>query len=226
MTDADTPHTADLTRERAALVRGLAARGTRDPGVLRALLAVPRHEFVPEPLRERAYEDVPLPIGAGQTISQPFIVALMTELAEVTPDSRVLEIGTGCGYQTAILAELTPHVFTIEVIPELATRARETLARLGYASVRTRLGDGHEGWPEEAPFDVILVTAAPELVPPALVAQLAEDGRLVIPVGEPDAQELLVLRRSQGALVEERVAPVRFVPMTSPGSDAASQEPS
>ncbi|HBZ70003.1 MAG TPA: protein-L-isoaspartate O-methyltransferase [Deltaproteobacteria bacterium] len=194
---------------------GLTGRPELSPRVLAALARVPRHEFVPEELKSRAYDDGPLPIGHGQTISQPFVVALMTDLAAVSETSRVLEIGTGCGYQTALLAELAHHVFTIEIVPELAAQAHQRLLRLGYTRVKTRVGDGHLGWPEEAPFDAILVTAAASVVPPALLAQLKPRGRLVIPVGRPFSSQDLVLieRDTSGALHEQVVLPVAFVPL-------------
>ncbi len=194
-------------------------RGVKDARVLAAMRAVPRHDFLPENEREHAYEDRPVPIGAGQTISQPYIVALMTELAGIGAEDKVLEVGTGSGYQAAVLAAMTPHVFTIEIVPELHRRAREVLLRQGWAEERMRLGDGYGGWPEEAPFDAIVVTAAPDHVPPALVEQLAPGGRLVIPVGPQGAlQHLLVVEKdAQGSVTERRVLPVRFVPLTREG---------
>jgi protein-L-isoaspartate(D-aspartate) O-methyltransferase len=189
------------------------ARGVSDARVLAALRKVPRHEFVPTEWRAAAYEDRPLPIGHGQTISQPYIVAVMTELAEIRPKARVLEVGTGSGYQAAVLAELGAEVYTIEIIEALASRAARTLERLGYASVRVRHGDGYRGWPEAAPFDAILVTAAAPTVPPALLEQLAVGGRLVIPVGE-GYQRLEVHTRTPTGFRVERAFPVRFVPMT------------
>lgn len=194
----------------------IAARGIRDPAVLAAMRRVPRHEFVPEQWREQAYADRPLPIGEEQTISQPYIVALMTELAAVGPGTRVLEVGTGSGYQAAVLAELGAEVHTIEIVEPLARRARATLERLGYGRVHVRHGDGYRGWPEAAPFTVIVVTAAPPEVPPELLAQLAQGGRLVIPVGTWD-QELQVHERTADGVRVRRVLPVRFVPMTGDG---------
>jgi protein-L-isoaspartate(D-aspartate) O-methyltransferase len=190
----------------------------RDSRVLAAMRRVPRHEFVPASVRDRAYDDGPLPIGHEQTISQPYIVAVMTELARLDARSRVLEVGTGSGYQAAVLAEVAGEVYTIEIVEPLARGAETTLRRLGYSRIHVRHGDGHRGWPEAAPFDAILVTAAPARVPPALLAQLAEGGRLVIPVGD-DAQELEVHRRTAAGFEVRRVFPVRFVPMT--GGDAA-----
>jgi protein-L-isoaspartate(D-aspartate) O-methyltransferase len=191
----------------------IAARGLRDPRVLAALREVPRHEFVPPEERSHAYADRPLPIGAGQTISQPYIVAVMTELLELSGDEKVLEIGTGSGYQAAVLARLAREVYTIEIVPELATRAEADLRRLGFASVQVRQGDGYRGWPEQAPFDAILVTAAPEHVPQPLVDQLAVGGRLVLPVGDV-FQDLVLVTRDARGVRQERLLGVRFVPMT------------
>jgi protein-L-isoaspartate(D-aspartate) O-methyltransferase len=194
----------------------IAARGVTDARVLTAMRKVPRHEFVPADVRARAYEDSPLPIGHDQTISQPYVVAVMTDLAELGPRSRVLEIGTGSGYQAAVLAEVAGEVYTIEILAPLARRAEETLERLGYGAVHVRHGDGYRGWPEAAPFDAIVVTAAAPKVPPALLAQLAEGGRLVMPVGDR-AQRLEVHRRTGGAIEVKTVFPVRFVPLTGEG---------
>src|SRR5262245_11316207 len=194
------------------------ARGIKDERVLAAMRKVPRREVVPSAWREAAYEDRPLPIGEGQTISQPYIVAAMTELAAIDGESRVLEVGTGSGYQAAVLAEIAREVYTIEIIETLATRAARTLKRLGYGSVHVRHGDGYKGWPEAAPFDAILVTAAPSTVPPALLDQLAEGGRLVIPVGE-EYQQLEVHRRTPHGIEVKKVLPVRFVPMTHEPAD-------
>ena len=188
------------------------ARGVRDPRVLRAVERVPREMFLPDAQRAEAYEDRPVPIGYGQTISQPYIVAYMTEALQVEPSHRVLEIGTGCGYQTAVLAELAAEVYSIELIAVLAEGARRTLDRLGYANVHVRAGDGHAGWPERAPFDRILAAAAPPSVPPALIEQLIDGGILVIPIGV-DEQELRVLQRRGGRVELLSTLPVRFVPM-------------
>lgn len=187
-----------------------------DARVRDALGAVPRHLFVPEGQRGSAYENRPLPIGEGQTISQPYIVAMMTQLADVDAGARVLEIGTGSGYQAAVLAEMAGHVYTIEIIDSLAERAAATLEALGYDNVSVRAGDGYLGWPESAPFDAILVTAAPETVPEPLIEQLAVGGRLVIPVGpESRTQSLQVLQKNDdGAVTTRDVLPVRFVPFT------------
>jgi protein-L-isoaspartate(D-aspartate) O-methyltransferase len=191
----------------------IAARGVRDRAVLAALRRVPRHEFVPEEVRSQAYADRPLPIGLDQTISQPYIVALMTELAAVGPGKRVLEIGTGSGYQAAVLAELGAEVYSIEIVAPLGKRAAATLGRLGYRAVRTKIGDGYQGWPEAAPFDAVVVTAAPPRIPEPLKRQLKVGGRLVIPVGE-GVQELKVITKLSDRFVERTAIPVRFVPMT------------
>jgi protein-L-isoaspartate(D-aspartate) O-methyltransferase len=187
-----------------------------DRRVLDALGRVPREAFVPRHLIPMAYADSPLPIGRGQTISQPFIVALMTDLAGAAEGGRVLEVGTGCGYQTAVLAELTPQLFSVEIIPELADEAAERLRSLGYGQVRTRCADGYHGWAEQAPFDAIVVSAAAPEVPPPLVEQLALGGRLVIPVGgERFGQQLLLVQRDgDGAVSQRPVLPVAFVPLT------------
>jgi len=190
------------------------ARGVKDERVLTAMETVPRHEFVPREQRPYAYADRPLPIGEDQTISQPYIVALMTELLDVKEGDRVLEIGTGSGYQAAVLAELTPYVYTIEIIPTLAERAEQTLRRLGYDTAEVKAGDGYLGWPEHAPFDGIIVTCAPESVPEPLKDQLEEGGRMVIPVGPQwTHQTLFVLTKRGGKLEQKEVIPVRFVPM-------------
>jgi protein-L-isoaspartate(D-aspartate) O-methyltransferase len=176
--------------------------------------AVPRHRFVPEAWRRFAYSDQPLPIGEEQTISQPYIVALMTELLSLRPGDKVLEIGTGSGYQAAVLAEITDQVYSIEIIESLAESAAERLGQLGYDKVQVRAGDGYRGWPEEAPFDAIIVTAAPDHVPEPLLAELAPGGRLVIPVGSFFQELKRITRRADGTFREESVLPVRFVPMT------------
>ncbi len=202
------------TALRAEMVRRqIEARGVGDPAVLAAVRSVPRHLFIPETDRERAYEDSPQSIGDGQTISQPYIVALMTELLEVGPGARVLEIGTGSGYQAAVLAAMGVEVFSIEIRPVLCRTAARTLEELGYENVHVRCGDGYGGWPEEAPFDGIIATAAPERVPEPLLDQLIDGGRLVIPVGS-FYQELKVITRNGDEYSERSVIPVRFVPMT------------
>ena len=207
---------ADYPRLRREMVATqLRSRDIWDRRVLEAMGRVPRHEFVPQAVQHLAYEDHPLPIGLGQTISQPYIVALMTQLADPKEGARALEIGTGSGYQAAVLAELVDQVYTIEIVPELARRSAALLERLGYGNVHARAGDGYLGWPEAAPFDVILVTAAAGRVPEPLQQQLAEGGRLVIPVGDPGTvQKLLLLTREEGRIRRQNVLAVRFVPMT------------
>lgn len=190
------------------------ARGIRSAAVLDAMARVPRHLFVPASLERRAYDDTPLPIGQGQTISQPFIVAYMTEALETARDQAVLEIGTGSGYQAAVLAELVREVYTIEIIPELADRARQTLAQAGYRNVHVRTGNGYLGWPELAPFARIIVTAAPEKIPPALVEQLAIGGTMVLPVGTL-FQEMTIVTKDARGVTEKKTIPVRFVPMVN-----------
>jgi protein-L-isoaspartate(D-aspartate) O-methyltransferase len=206
------------TREREAernrmVDEQLRARDIRDERVLRVMREVPRHLFVPEPQRQLAYRDTPLPIGHDQTISQPYIVAFMTQALEVAPTHRVLEIGTGSGYQAAVLARLAEQVYTIEIVEPLANRARATLADLQYRNVEVRAGNGYLGWPEHAPYDRIMVTAAPEEIPPALVDQLKIGGLMAIPVGAYD-QELRVLRRTASGMQTLATLPVQFVPMT------------
>ena len=191
----------------------LAGRDIRSPRVLAAMRQVPRHLFVPEAGRAFAYDDRPLPIGYDQTISQPYIVAYMTEALELDATDRVLEIGTGSGYQAAILGVLAKEVYTIEIVEPLAERARQTLKTLGHTNVHVRAGNGYLGWPEQAPFDRIMVTAAPDEVPPALVEQLKMGGLMAIPVGT-GVQELRILRRTREGMETLRTLPVRFVPMT------------
>ncbi|NNL86567.1 MAG: protein-L-isoaspartate(D-aspartate) O-methyltransferase [Myxococcales bacterium] len=198
----------------------IAGRGVRDARVLRAMGEVPRHEFVPTELRPFAYRDRPLPIGHGQTISQPYIVAVMSELAQLKPGDRVLEVGTGSGYQAAVLAALGAEVYSIELLPELAAQAAATLKRLGYRNIQLRQGDGFAGWPSAAPFRAIVVTAAPSKVPPRLLEQLADGGRLVIPVGVA-TQQLEVHTRDDETIKVESIFPVRFVPMRGAVKDSA-----
>ncbi len=221
MTDAPE---AEIRKAEAEMLRTIAASFTRyadatgiaalSPRVARALEAVPRHLFVPDADWRAAYRDAPAPIGYGQTISQPFIVALMTELLRLEPGDTVLEIGTGCGYQTAVLAHLARRVFTIEIVAPLAERAREMFARLGLDNIVTRVGDGRAGWPEAAPFDGILAAAAPQAVPPALVQQLKPGGRLVMPVGMRHQQLILVEMQSDQSTTTRAIIPVSFVPLT------------
>ncbi len=204
-------------RRREIMVRDqIRARGVHDEKVLRVMREVPRHLFVPPHLRAAAYQDKPLPIGNGQTISQPYIVALMTELLQPQPEDVILEIGTGSGYQAAVVSRLARQVYSIEIVPRLGLAAERLLERLGFANVRVRIGDGYLGWPEHAPFDGILVTAAPPEIPPALRAQLKRGGRMVVPVGKAGkTQKLMVLEKSETSdhIVERTVISVRFVPM-------------
>jgi protein-L-isoaspartate(D-aspartate) O-methyltransferase len=205
---------SDFAAERQQMVQQqLMARGIHEERVLAAMAKVPREEFVPPNERAAAYTDHPLPIGYDQTISQPYIVAFMTEQLRPKRSDRVLEIGTGSGYQAAILAELVAEVYTIELAEPLARNAEATLARLGYKNVHVKAGDGYKGWPENAPFDAIIVTCAPERVPQPLTDQLKDGGRMIIPVGNRFAQELYLLEKKNGQLKESAVLPVRFVPM-------------
>jgi protein-L-isoaspartate(D-aspartate) O-methyltransferase len=208
--------TDQFVAERESMVRNqIERRGVKNPAVLRAMRDVPRHLFVPQPMQPSAYEDRPLPIGHGQTISQPYIVALMTELLEPEKGHKALEVGTGSGYQAAVLSELVRRVYTIEIVGELAQSSADTLKKLGHKNVTVRQGDGYQGWPGEAPFDRIIITAAPPEVPQALLDQLKPGGKLVAPVGEsPFNQELVVIDKSvDGRLSRRSVAPVMFVPM-------------
>lgn len=193
-------------------------RNVRDPRVLAAMRRVERHRFVPALYRPLAYTDQPLPIGEGQTISQPYIVALMTEVLALARNEKVLEIGTGSGYQAAVLAEMGCRVFSIEILPSLARNAEKALAEAGYESVHVRAGDGYKGWPSEAPFDAVIVTCAPDHIPAPLVEQLREGGRMVIPVGpEGGVQTLTVVRKKRGEMKTEALIPVRFVPLVRDG---------
>ena len=189
------------------------ARGIKNQTVIQALRKVPRHLFIPENYRDMAYDDAPIPIGEGKTISQPYIVAYMTEALKIRPTYRILEIGTGSGYQSAILAELAREVYSIEILPELAQRAQQLLGTLGYSNVHIRIGDGYLGWPEKAPFDAIILTAAPPSIPSPLLDQLSEGGRLIAPVGI-DFQQLVLLRKTKEGIQKQNLLPVRFVSMT------------
>lgn len=213
--EAERQALVDELRQESRLAEDYGAPPISD-AVLASIGKIPRHEFVPSSVRRHSYVNQPLPIGAGQTISQPYIVALMTELADVTTDETVLEIGTGSGYQAAVLSGLAAHVYTIEIVEMLGRRAREDLERLGYDNVTVRIGDGYAGWPEKAPFDAIVVTAAPAAVPQPLIEQLKVGGRMVIPVGEENTiQTLKILSKdADGVLTEQDVIPVRFVPLT------------
>jgi protein-L-isoaspartate(D-aspartate) O-methyltransferase len=210
--------TLDMEQRLAAMRKEMVetqirARGVKDPAVLDAMMSVERHHFVPQGLETSAYNDNPLSIGEGQTISQPYIVALMTELAKVNRNSKILEVGTGSGYQAAVLSVLAKEVFTIEIIESLGNSAKQKLDSLGYTNVHVRIGDGYKGWPEEAPFDAIVVTAAPDHIPQPLIDQLKMGGRLVIPLGD-FYQDLAVITKSEKGLIQEKIIPVRFVPMT------------
>jgi protein-L-isoaspartate(D-aspartate) O-methyltransferase len=220
-TDAKPPLAADLSTQREAMVETqIAARGITDPATLEAMRTVPRHEFLPLRLRDEAYMDYPLPIGHGQTISQPFIVAFMTEAIRPQRGEKILEIGAGSGYQAAVLAQMGADVYTIEIVEPLAEMARQTLERLGYKNARVMHGDGYRGWPEHAPFDAIVVTCAPDKIPPDLVAQLRDGGRMIIPVGGGMNQELVLLRKKGDKIEKQSVLPVRFVPMTGEAQNA------
>lgn len=200
-------------QRRLMVEQQIEARGVKDQRVLKAMRDVERHLFVPKSYYNRGYADSPLPIGEGQTISQPYIVALMTELLDLDGSEKVLEIGTGSGYQAAVLGEVADSVFTIEIIPVLGHRAESLLTKLGYENVVVKCGDGYLGWPEHAPFDAIIVTCAPSEIPQPLLEQLAERGRMVIPVGV-SVQELVLVEKRDDSLTERSVIPVRFVPMT------------
>lgn len=213
------------TRMRQVMVENhLRARDITDPSVLEVMNRVPRHQFVPPDLEKEAYADRPLPIGEGQTISQPYIVALMTQLAQVEPESRVLDIGTGSGYQAAVLGELCDRVYSIEIVESLAEEAQQRLARLGYGNVEVRAGDGYVGWPEAAPFDAIIVAAAPPEIPQPLIDQLAPGGRMVIPVGTRNQDLVIVEKDAQGATRQWRETPVAFVPMTGKAGSSRSED--
>lgn len=204
----------DSIKRESMVAQQIEARGIRNRAVIRAMRSTPRHLFVPANVRSLAYEDHPLPIGYEATISQPYIVALMTELLDVKPGSRVLEIGTGSGYQAAILSQLAAEVYSIEIVPELARSASETLARLGHKNVMVRQGDGYLGWPDKAPFDRVILTAAPHEIPRALVDQLADGGRLIAPVGATSAQELTIVEKDGKGRIRRRTeGGVSFVPM-------------
>lgn len=210
------PQTDPYKIRREQMVKNqIEARGITDPEIIRAMKKVPRHLLVPEDQREYAYEDRPLPIGEGQTISQPYIVAYMTDLISPKKYMKVLEIGTGSGYQAAVLAEIVKEVYTIEILENLGIRAKKDLDKLGYTNIHSRIGDGYQGWPEQYPFDAIIVTAAAEKVPQPLIDQLREGGSMVIPVGESGkVQDLLLIRKIKGQIKTTNLGPVRFVPFT------------
>lgn len=218
MADPEKEQTRDFKAKQERMVETqIKARGIQDPLVLKAMAKVERHRFVPGPLQNRAYGDHPLPIGQEQTISQPYIVALMTELSSLKGGEKVLEIGTGSGYQAAVLAELAKEVYTIEIIPALANSARDRLQKLGYKNIQVKTGDGYQGWPEAAPFDAIIVTAAPDHIPQPLINQLKEGGRMIVPVGTYPNQELKRITKKSGKAEITDILPVLFVPMTGEG---------
>lgn len=214
MAGCNVPQTDKYESLRQKMVdRQIRNRGINSTEVLNAMKTVPRHLFIPENYRDEAYNDYPLPIGYGQTISQPYIVAYMTDAVRPTSDKKALEIGTGSGYQAAVLAEIVDTVYTIEIVPELAEEAAARLKQLGYDNIVCKYGDGYKGWPEHAPFDIIVVTAAPETIPQPLIDQLAEGGRLIIPVGAAGSvQELILMIRKNGRITTQRLTFVRFVP--------------
>jgi len=217
---------ATLTDARAKMVSEQLAgpgRNITNARVLEVMGRVPRHEFVPASEQDEAYDDRPLPIGYGQTISQPYIVAFMTEALDPKPTDRVLEIGTGCGYQAAVLAELVAEVYSIEIVKPLAEQARETLQRLGYRNIQIKAGDGYAGWPEHAPFDAVIVTCAPDRVPQPLVDQLRDGGKMIVPVGGAFEQELVLLEKRGREARQRAVLPVRFVPMTGQAADPSAR---
>jgi len=219
--------TPEFAVERQKMVQEqLKPRGIHDERVLSALSKVPREAFVPENMRAQSYADSALPIGHDQTISQPFIVAYMTEQLRVQPTDRVLEIGTGSGYQTAILAELVKDVYTIEIVEPLAKDASARLARLGYSNAHVKIGDGFQGWPDVAPFDAIIVTCAPDKVPQPLTQQLKEGGRMIIPVGNGLDQQLFLLEKTDGQMAQRAILPVRFLPMAGEAATKTMNSPS
>lgn len=211
------PRFRERADERQRMVKvGVAERGVSDPRVLAALRHVPRHLFVPKNYQQHAYENRPLPIGHGQTISQPFIVGLMTQMLDLQTGEKVLEIGTGSGYQAAVLSEITPYVYTIEIVPALGRQARRRFDKLGYATIKSKIGDGYKGWPKHAPFDAIILTAAPDEIPDPLIQQLGPGGTLVAPVGESGETQILtkLTKSENGEIRIQKRLPVRFVPMT------------
>lgn len=215
------PSSADLSSLRQAMVeQQIEARGVTDPATLDSMRTVPRHDFLPLRLREEAYRDYPLPIGYGQTISQPYIVAFMTEAIAPKRGEKILEIGAGSGYQAAVLAQMGAEVFTVEIVEPLADMAKQNLERLGYTNAHVLRGDGYRGWPEHAPFDAIIVTCAPDKIPSDLVTQMKDGGRMIIPVGGGIGQELILLRKRGDEIKKESVLPVRFVPMTGEAEKA------
>lgn len=221
---AQEPALDPLAERRLRMVEEqIRARGVRQPEVLEAMAEVPRHLFVPGDRQDQAYEDRPLPIDFGQTISQPYMVALMTELLELSGDEKVLEIGTGSGYHSAVLSRVADEVYTIEILEPLAARAAVRLRNLGFGNVRVRTGDGYGGWPAYAPFDAIILTAAPQKIPDPLIEQLKVGGRMVVPVGEVIQDLRLIVKNRDGTLTSKRIAPVRFVPMTGEAQNEAEK---
>jgi len=218
------PSDSDFESPRRELLDKLQRDGITDPRVLDAMATVPRHQFIPQQYRHRAYQDRPLPIGHDQTISAPFIVAFMTQAASPQPQDRVLEIGTGSGYQAAVISPLVSHVYTIEIIEELGLEAIARFRELAIHNVSVRIGDGYRGWSEEAPFHKILVTCAPDAPPPPLVEQLADGGRMIIPYGPPQAQVLYVLEKRNGTMLPLETLPVRFVPMLGEALDTPEED--
>ncbi len=216
LTASDTSSDSQNWKERRMdmVATQIESRGIKDTKVLEAMRSVKRHELVPSSVRQWAYEDRPLPIGEQQTISQPYIVALMSELLQVEAEGKILEIGTGSGYQAAVLAEMGLKVFTIEIVENLGLRAQSDLIRIGYPDINVKIGDGYQGWPQEAPFDGIIITAAPPKLPEPLVAQLKVGGRMVVPVGVTRQELNVYTKRSDGSVHKETIIPVRFVPMT------------
>jgi len=211
---ADDTNPSRFVKQREAMIRTqIESRGIRDLATLDALRKVERHKFVPPKYQNHAYEDHPLPIGEDQTISQPYIVALMTQVLDLQKNEKVLEVGTGSGYQAAVLAEICDHVYTIEIIDILGRQAQKILADLGYKNINVKIGDGYKGWEEHSPFDAIIVTCAPTHIPEPLKNQLAEGGKMVIPVGKTFAQELVLLTKENGEIIRKAIIPVRFVPM-------------
>lgn len=211
------PRFSERIHEREYLIQeGIIGQGITDPNVIEAMLQVPRHKFIPEAYQREAYQNRPLPIGYDQTISQPYIVALMAEMLEVKPGDKILEIGTGSGYHAAVLSELTPYVYTVEIVEPLGIRASELFVELGYSTIKTKIGDGYLGWREHAPFDKIIVTAAADNIPQPLIDQLKPGGIIAIPVGPQDQSQILtrLIKSENGELKTERVIPVRFVPLT------------
>jgi protein-L-isoaspartate(D-aspartate) O-methyltransferase len=209
------PANESVAQQREQMVRNqIQARGVRDRLVIDAMRKVPRHLFVPAHLMQQAYLDYPLPIGEGQTISQPYIVAFMTESLQLKGEGKVLEIGTGSGYQAAVLAEIVKAVYTVEIIPSLGNQADALLKKMGYENIQVKIGDGYRGWQEHAPYDAIIITAAPEYIPQPLVDQLRKGGRMIIPVGESYQELILITKQDEGTVRKKSLLPVRFVPMT------------